>query len=593
MLRKLLLVGALQGWASWALWKAHELKVWPATDATSQQALLYLCLALPLAIYLSAGLTALTRSRRLILLGAVATLFTLLGGYSGWVSDIPEALRNNNMPFHPGDLLAAAVLGFVLVPLLAHFNKGSRNWTYHELFETAWRNAMLCITATALTGLFWVVLVAGSGLLNLIGLGFMQHLIGEPIFFIPVTSTAFGTAFALGLARAEMVITLRRFQLSMLAWLLPLLMGFVLVWVAALPFTGVESLFKTHDAAFIMLWCAALCINFVNAAYQDGQVSPPYGKYLSMLLAWAWSGLLVVVGVAWWAMWLRIAQHGWSEDRVWGVFVALMATIYVAGYALSAFRTSAWLPTIGKTNIAAAIVLCLGLLALLSPIADARRIAVNSQMYRLSSQAVAIDKFDFSYLRWEAGVYGQSALHILEAGITHPDREALSAKAKQILAKTARYGDSSDKKVLSPEQMQKNLRVLPDKAVLDAKLLSAMAAENSNWQLKQCFELNPHCAVWLVDLNNDKALDAVVLVKQDWNDGATALVMQNFGDHYRLIGSLSLPNNHTYSKCLAQIEQGKFKLVKPEFSDVEMFGQRLQVTLDKPSATCDDDTKIK
>ena len=585
MLRKLLLVGTLQGWCLWALWQANELKLWPATDNISLHALLYLFLSVPLAIYLSADLGSVSRTRRIQLLAIIAVLFPVLGAYSGWANDWIGMASFDTQRFRPGDLLAASVLGFVLIPLLAHFNKTTRSWTYHDLFATAWRNGMLCLSAGALTGLFWVVLVAGSGLLDLIGLSFMQQLIGQAVFIIPVTSIAFSTAFALGLARSEMVITLRRFQLSMLAWLLPLLMMFILVWVTALPFTGVDALFKTHDAAFIMLWCAALCINFVNAAYQDGGTPPPYGKWLSRSLAWAWLGLLVVVSVAWWAMGLRIAQYGWSEDRVWGIFVALMASIYVLGYALSIWRDKPWLASISLTNVIAAVVLCLGLLALLTPLADARRIAVNSQMQRLSQQTVELEKFDFDYLRWEAGRYGREALEKLAAGIVHPEQAAIAANAKLFIAKTQRWNE--DTAVLNAAQMRSKLRVLPTNAVLDEKLISAMAAaEKHHWLLKRCFQLNSACAVWLVDLNNDQRLDALILTKQERDKSAQAVVMQNFGDNYRL-ASDSPFFVACYEDSLTQIAAGHFKLVKPEFNDIEIAGQRFQIRTEPSTPTSD------
>lgn len=578
MLRKLLLVGAVQGWAFWGLWKTRELKVWPATDALSERALLYFAVAVPLVIYLTEGIASLTRQRRLFLLSVVAILFLLLGAYSGWVDDISVRLADF-IPFaRPSDALAAMVLGFVLIPLLAHFDTQARSWSYHELFETAWRNVILCISAAFLTGAFWMVLFAGSELLHLIGLNFMRELIKKSIFSIPVTGIAFGAAFALALARAEMVVTLRRFQLSMLAWLLPLLMMFILVWVIALPFTGVELLFKTHNAAFILTWCAALCISFVNAAYQDGLAAPPYGKFLSKLLAAAWLGLPVVVGVAWWAMWLRIAQHGWSEDRVWGMFVVLMATLYVTGYAVSALRRDGWLSSIGKTNMWSAVILCLGLLALISPIADARRIAVNSQMQRLTSQTIASDQFDFAYLRWDAGKYGQNALHLLEAGIAHPERDALASKAKQALVQTNRYLPDTGVKALSEEELRQRFHVLPATATLDDAMLKAIQAESKNWQLQQCFNTQAQCTVWQIDLNADDVREAVVLIKNQWGDTGNALVMQQIGDQYRLIGNLSL-DSKPFSKQLEQIERNEFKIVSPAWSEVEMLGQRLQLRL--------------
>lgn len=583
MLRLLLLIGVLQGWALWGLWKARELHIWPNTDALSERGLLYLFLALPLAIYLTESVTALSRKHRIQILVGLSLLFTLLGAYSGWADNIifDSQTASGYIPFaRPSDLLAATVLLFVSVPLLAHFNIKARGWAYPDLFETAWRNAILCLSAGFLTGVFWIVLFAGSELLHLIGLSFMKVLIKESTFAIPVSCIAFGTAYSLALARAEMVITLRRFKLSMLAWMLPLLMMFVIVWVVALPFTGVESLFNTHSAAYILLWCAALCISFINAAYQDGITAPPYGKYLNQLLAWGWLALPIVVAVATWAMWLRIEQYGWSEDRVWGMFVMLMAMLHVVGYAASALRSKGWLASIGKTNMWSAFALCIGLIALLTPIADARRIAVNSQMQRLTSQITPVEKFDFDYLRWQAGRHGQNALHTLASGIIHPEQEKLASQAKQLLAQNQRYQTTESISSMSDTEKRQHIQMLPSKALLSVPLLKALGDKSSGGPLETCFNIKTKCAIWLVDLNADRALDAVVLVKYEWGKYGQALVLKNINGNYQLVGRLANTNESTYDQLLDLIERGEFKIVNPKWREIELAGKRIQVEVD-------------
>ena len=285
--RWLLLVGALQGWALWGLWKAREIKVWPSVDPLSERSLLYISLALPLAFYLTQNITALSRNHRIKILAGIGALFALLGGYSGWTENIRSELLSgmwSRPAARPSDMFAAAILGFIIIPLWAHFDRAAKRWSYHALFETAWRNVLLTGSSLALTGVFWIVLFAGAMLMKSIGLNFIFELIEKPIFSIPVTGITFGAAFALGLVRAEMIVSLRRFWLTISAWLLPLLMVFSVMWVVALPFTGLDLLFKTHNAGFILLWFIALSVNFANAAYQDGTGEQPYGHWLGRVL---------------------------------------------------------------------------------------------------------------------------------------------------------------------------------------------------------------------------------------------------------------------------------------------------------------------
>lgn len=585
MNRLLLLVGACQGWLLWALWKARELKVWPAGDPASERSLLYLGLALPLAFYLTENIETLSRQRRTLLLIGVGVLFALLGGYSGWAenvqfSDAGDFLRLP--PARPSDLLAAAILGFVIVPLWSHFDRTAKGgWSYPRLFETAWRNAVMVAAAAVLTGVFWVALFAGAMLMKSIGVGFVSELIQKAIFSIPTTGIVFGAAIALGLARAEMVVNLRRFWLSISAWLLPLLLIFSVAWVVALPFTGLELLFKTHNAGLILLWFVALSINFANAAYQDGNGEQPYGRLLGKGLEYAWPTLLVLAAVAWWAMKLRIDQYGWTEDRVWGVFILILASLYSAGYAWSLVARRAWLASIGKTNIATALIMVAGLVLLLSPLADARRLSVHSQMGRLISGQVDADKMDYAYLRWQAGHYGQDALKTLAAGIglaDRADKEIIAGKAKQMLAQTQRYGGSSGAEALSVDQVRQRIRVLPQGEVAEDALIGLLQT-GSNWQEKRCLQTNAHCLVWMLDLNEDGLKEAVVIVEKPEPQTNNAFFYHQVSPQaYKYGGTLNLgigSDKKQREKMLADIENGNAKIVRPQFNDLEIDGRRI------------------
>lgn len=586
MNRWLLLVGVSQGWLLWLLWKTRELKVWPAIDPSSERALLYIFLALPLAFYLTQNIETLTRYRRTRILVVIGTLFALLGGYSGWAENIQIDQMSgawSTPPARPSDLLAAAVLGFVAIPLMVHFESSPKRWSYQALFETAWRNALMTVSSIALTNVFWIVLFAGAMLMKSISLNFIFDLIEKPIFFIPVTGIIFGTAFALSLAKSNMIVTLRCFWLTISAWLLPLLMLFSVMWVIALPFTGLEPLFKTHNAGFILLWFLALSISFANAAYQEGTDQQPYGAWLSKVLEYVWPSLLVLAAVAWWSLQQRISQYGWTEDRVWGMFVLLLATLYVAGYSYSVRLGYGWLVNIGKTNIVTALVMCFGLVLLLSPLADARRIAVHSQMTRLMNGAVKPEAIDYAYLRWEAGRYGQAALEKLSLGIEHQDKDIIASGAKKILAQKNRYSTTNSEE-LTAEQMRLSLRVLPKGAVLDEGLIKQMKAA-TRWEEKRCLETNAQCIVWMIDLNNDGLKEAVVIGgnQEKWLCDSAIFYHQVSQGQYKFGGTVELfhrSNDKKFDSMLSEIEASNFKTLPPKFSDIEIGGQRIKVNAD-------------
>lgn len=146
---------------------------------------------------------------------------------------------------------------------------------------------------------------------------------------------------ALGIARAAMTETIRRFWLSIAAWLLPFVLFFGVVWVLAVPLTSLAPLLKTQSAALMLLWFPALAVKFANCAYQDGGVVWPYPRWLGRVTQAAWLSLLPIVAIAWWALGQRVAQYGWSEQRLWAGLVALLGAFMrwvmpCRGYSLGA-----------------------------------------------------------------------------------------------------------------------------------------------------------------------------------------------------------------------------------------------------------------
>lgn len=581
MNRILLMIGALQGWALWGLWKAREIKSWPSMDPISERMLLYVSLALPFAYYLSENLTLPTKRRRVALLMGVGVLFACLGAYSGWADYTPmEVLGSewNFPPVRPSDLMAAGILGFILIPLFAHYEGPTTRWSYHALFETAWRNGLMFSYAGLMTGAFWVVLYAGAMLMKSIGLHFVEELIEKSIFAIPVTGIAFGAACALTLAKTDWIVTLRRFCLSVFAWLLPLLLMFSLMWVIALPFTGLAPLFKTGNAAFILLWFIALSVGFANAAYQEGNEAQPYGRRLSRLLEFAWLSLVVLVVIAWLAMKQRIAQYGWTEDRVWATFILVLATVYTLGYAYSLRRRRGWLGNIGNTNIATALVMVAGLALLLSPIADARRIAVKSQMNRLLNGSA--NSIDYSYLRWQAGRYGLDALKTLAAGIAHKDKALIATKASQALKQKERYSAVDAPNTITLEQMRLRFRVLPQGEVANDALLKTIQTA-TRWNEQRCLETNAQCFIWMVDLNGDGAKEAVIVQEKPAPWVGNAYFYQALpSGQYQYAGQVNFRKAGDAKRAdqvLKDIALGQARVIPPRFNDIEINGQRFSV----------------
>ena len=557
--RALILVGTLQGLALWWLWRAGNEHVWPATAPVWMTALQWAVLALPLTAYWSAG--AGSRQRRVALLLAVALVFPLLGAYAGWLGQ-PLADKGNytglfarSGVFSQG--LAGTVLCFMINPLVMGWDAAARRWDYHRLFELAWRNALLCVTVLVLTGFFWMVLLAGAMLMGSIGLGFIRDLIHQPAFVGPVTGMVVGAAFANGVARAEMLVNLRRYWLSINAWLLPLLLMFSLMWVLALPFTGLGPLLKTHAAAYILLWFCALSIKFVNCAWQDGDEEVIYPPWLRDGVRLAWLALLPLAGIAGWAVAVRVQQYGWTAERIWAAVIALHAAAYVLGYALSLlprFRRQGWMATMGRTNVAVAVMLAASLLLLASPLADPRRLGVNDQLHRLHAGLVQPQDFDYMSLRFGSGQWGLRALQQLAAD---PRRADIALRARQALEQQTPYAAANHNVGLAPDDVRQRLPVLAGGA-LDDSLVDYLRGPDAAWQVQNCLNRRPQCRVWLHDFDGDGVDEALFIP----DDAVPAYLLARQGQGWTVAANVE-GSRTTHESLMAAIRASQIRQVPP------------------------------
>lgn len=115
------------------------------------------------------------------------------------------------------------------------------------------------------------------------------------------------------------------------------------------------------------------------------------------------------------ALWLRVAQYGWTVDRLQGVLAVLVLLVWSLGYFVSIVWRKGQNPVVlqGKVNLAVSLLVLVILVLLNSPVLDSMRISVNSHMARYQSgktrQTVTI------YMLEQSGRYGRAALESLKS----------------------------------------------------------------------------------------------------------------------------------------------------------------------------------
>ncbi len=175
---------------------------------------------------------------------------------------------------------------------------------------------------------------------------------------------------------------------------------------------------------------------------------------------------------------MRVAQYGWTVQRVVGAAVLVITACYALGY-LWAALTRPWLRRLEAANVATAFVTVAVVTALVTPIADPARLSVLDQVARLKAGKIAPEKFDYTFLRFRGGRWGNAALDELAKG-----EGPAKARAARVLAQSNSFA------VLPPELAEPGaIPVYPAGAVLPDSFLQ------QNWSDYQPRYVLPGCLV--------------------------------------------------------------------------------------------------
>jgi len=431
-------IGLVQGLLLYALYRsgsAHDALTWPATHPPLFGALILAVAFTP--VMLLAGVGRLS-VRGLAAWGLIAAAMLMLLGWHDAAQQVRESFYPPYLRF-PVIAFAAAALFIahhLIVPAV-----GALRWIadFDDYFDTAWKAGVQLALSLGFTGAFWLLLFLGAALFRVIGLDFLSDLIGEEWFSIPVTCLVFATAVQLTDVRAGLIRGVRTVALMLLSWLLLVITVLVAGFLLALPFTGLDGLWKTGSATALVLSAAAALIILINTAYQDGREDnlPPVVLRVTVRVAAVLLTPLILIAL--WGLSLRIGQHGLTPDRIIAAACALVGVIYAAGYGWAAlsplWRKTAWMKLLERTNVAAAVLTVAVILALFSPLLDPARLSVGDQVARLKRGAVSPAQFDYVFLRFDAGKSGRAAL----ADLARSPNAEIARLAKQAQTTTSRY----------------------------------------------------------------------------------------------------------------------------------------------------------
>jgi hypothetical protein len=174
----------------------------------------------------------------------------------------------------------------------------------------------------------------------------------------------------------------------------------------------------------------------------------------------------------------RVAQHGLSPERLWGLVAIAVATAYGFAWLVAVvrgWRAGGWRERVRRANLNLAVVISAVALFLALPILDFGAISASNQLGRLQSGRVSAKNFDYEALRWDFGPAGRRALARLEKS----GNKQIADLARLAAAQTERtWRGIGEGPFADAEEI--NVRLQPENALLRARVVDYLRV--NRWQ---------------------------------------------------------------------------------------------------------------
>jgi uncharacterized protein DUF4153 len=413
----LMVLGGVGGFVFHQLTKGPQ--AWQWTDAP---------LRLGAAAFLAAGGIAFAFSlerRRWLWSAAFGLVVGLVVGGVTWRNGSGSAWGSNEA----WQLFSAVLAVTIAVPLFQTVRDAARpRLDYQALHAHSWTDALLWAAAWAFVLAVFLLAYLLGQLFALIGLRQIETLLGKPWFDWTLAGAAFGAAVGLLRERDRMLVVLQRVVTAIVAVLTPALALGLVLFVLALPFTGLTSLWsETKQTTPILLACILAAFVLTNATIGNSaeeEARAPVLRYAALALALVMLPLGIVAAVS---IGKRVAQYGLTPDRLWAItFVAFALACGLAYLATILLRRRLWPEGVRRSNIRLAIGICAVALFLALPLVSFGAISAGNQLWRIRTGRIAPEKADWIALRYDFGPAGQRAVERLAAQAPDPRTRSLA-----------------------------------------------------------------------------------------------------------------------------------------------------------------------
>lgn len=310
----------------------------------------------------------------------------------------------------PYAIVAFGVLLTVPLPFLIAADR-RKSWDYTTLFNEAWLLVIRGTAAAVFLGVFWGVYMICSLLLALVGVRLLDRLVDQEPFVFGMSGLVGGIALAV-------LYEMRRYLsplllLKLLQLLLIPVTVVVVVFVVRVPLEGLDQVFSGLSAAATLLAMTFGLATLITSALD----CEPRAERLSALTRWTIQTacvlmpLLALLGS--YAIWLRVAEYGWTPERVAAACVCALGLVYGVLYSVPVLLRRDWDRRIRRANIFTALFGMALAASALTPLLDAQRISAQSQLSRFDVGDLDAAQLPIRDMARNWGHAGQAALEEL------------------------------------------------------------------------------------------------------------------------------------------------------------------------------------
>ncbi|MFT4959494.1 MAG: hypothetical protein ACI92Z_000569 [Paracoccaceae bacterium] len=360
-------------------------------------------------------------------------------------------------------IVMTAILLLVLfaTPFLSCWLTDRPSWLqYDTLFDSAWVIAVQYTVAWVFVGVFWGVLFLSNALLQLVDVDFIQLVLNNGWSVFTLTGAVLGVALAVVFELRAMISPY--LILRLLRLMVPPVLAILAVFLAAIPLRGLSGVFGDFSSAATLMAAAITGISLVATALDrdDDMAVKTWG------IRWATQGLAVLLplltALAVWSVLLRVLQYGWTPERVLAGMIAVFLLAYGLGYAGAVLLRTNWMARIRRINVAMALAVIAASVLWMTPVLNAYRIAVNSQLTLFEQEKIDVDQLALWEMEHEWGRAGQAGVRKIEAMMDRTDYTEITTRIEAGRTQHSRYRAKRNvEHAMLPKQSEILVSLLP------------------------------------------------------------------------------------------------------------------------------------